>query len=64
MMIHVNDHLFVFQGFQDDQIDVGELVAQHMYIHIFDLAMEEQSEWDEDNVEGTVVYDTNPDLDM
>lgn len=29
----------------DGQIDLGELVSQHLYLHMADLAMQEGDEW-------------------
>ena len=51
------------QAIEDDQIDVGELVAQHMYLHLYGLALQEEGEWSDDVPEGTVVFDSNPELD-
>ena len=42
---------------------MGEMVAQHMYLYLYDLGLQEQSEWfdSDDVVEGTVVFDSDPD---
>lgn len=42
------------------QIDIGELVAQHLYLYLGDLEMRRYAEYTEDSV-GTVVFDTDPD---
>ena len=51
------------QAIEDGKIDVGEMVAQHMYLYLYDLGLQEQSEWfdSDDVVEGTVVFDSDPD---
>ncbi|KAL1526192.1 hypothetical protein AB1Y20_014920 [Prymnesium parvum] len=58
-----NDDEFKYdEPIENDQLDIGEMVAQHLYLHLYGLALQEQSEWRDDLVEGTVVIDTNPEL--
>ena len=48
----------------DGQIDMGELVAQHLYVYIHDLALEEQREWDTAlESDSTLYYDSDPGAD-
>ena len=44
-------------------MDIGELVAQHLFLYLHDLSLDEEREWDEGQaaVEGTVVFDSDPD---
>ncbi len=42
------------------QLDLGELVAQHLFLHLHDLWLDEEREW-EDAPEGSVVFDSDPD---
>ena len=45
----------------DGEIDLGELVAQHFYMHLCELTLQEASEWnDPKSVIGEVYYDTDP----
>lgn len=51
------------EAIENDQIDTGELVAQHLYLYLYGLSLQEEQEWSDEVVEGTVVYDSNPELD-
>mmetsp|Transcript_705 Transcript_705/g.1444 ORF Transcript_705/g.1444 Transcript_705/m.1444 type:complete len:215 (-) Transcript_705:90-734(-) len=43
------------------EIDLGELVAQQLYLHLSELTLQEAGEWtDPDSVKGSVYYDTEP----
>ena len=47
----------------DGQIDVGELVAQHLYLSLADLEQARAREWDDDEyAPGELVFDSNPEL--
>ena len=48
---------------ESGQIDMGELVAQHMYISISDRQTLELSEYIVPGADGEIVFDTDPDLD-
>ena len=46
----------------DGEINLGELVAQQLYLHLSELTLQEAGEWtDPDSVQGAVFYDSDPD---
>ena len=50
------------QAIEDGGIDAGEMVAQHLYLYIYDLQVQEEREWsDDETAEGTIVFDSDSD---
>ena len=45
----------------DGQIDIGELVAQHMYLHFCEMEMTQCREFEPEFEDGEVVYDSDRD---
>eukprot|EP00322_Chrysochromulina_rotalis_P016450 CAMPEP_0115878216 /NCGR_PEP_ID=MMETSP0287-20121206/26654_1 /TAXON_ID=412157 /ORGANISM="Chrysochromulina rotalis, Strain UIO044" /LENGTH=210 /DNA_ID=CAMNT_0003333815 /DNA_START=9 /DNA_END=641 /DNA_ORIENTATION=+ len=51
------------EDIEDGQIDMGELVAQHLYLYLSDLEITQYREFSSDYSPGDVVFDSDPDLD-
>ena len=46
----------------EGRIDLGELVAQHMYLYVSDREATQYREWGEEFAPGEVVWDSDPEL--
>jgi hypothetical protein len=49
------------EDIEDGQIDMGELVAQHLYLYLCDLEMSKYREFTSEYTPGDVVFDSDPD---
>lgn len=49
------------EDIMDGQIDMGELVAQHLYLYVSNNEFLQLREWQSDAEPGDVVFDTDPD---